>query len=183
MDLHLKDKVVLTTGSRRGIGLACAKAFAAEGCRMVLSGRSTAALAETEATLLVSGATVVAHAADVTKPDQATEVANVAVAAFGGIDILIDNVGGGGGWPHIADSTDDDWRTVLEENLIDRADDAAGPTTHDRLRGHRRDQRRLDVGLDGTAHCCDHGSHVEDEFSLLVPLNVVPVVPMGVYHI
>lgn len=43
---------------------------------------------------------------------------SAAVAAFGGIDILVNNVGGGGGGPRIADSTDDDWREVLEINLI-----------------------------------------------------------------
>jgi 3-oxoacyl-[acyl-carrier protein] reductase len=118
MDLQLKDKVVLATGSSRGIGLACAKAFAAEGCRIMLSARSAAALAEAEATLKESGATVAAYAADVAKPDQAADLVKAAVAAFGGIDILINNVGGGGGGPRIADSTDDDWRTVLEANLI-----------------------------------------------------------------
>jgi 3-oxoacyl-[acyl-carrier protein] reductase len=118
MDLNLKDKVVLVTGSSRGIGLATARAFAAEGCRLVLSGRSMAGLSETEAELRASGASVVAHAADVTQPDGAASVVQAAVAAFGGIDILINNVGGGGGGARIADSTDDDWRNVLEVNLI-----------------------------------------------------------------
>ena len=118
MDLHLKDKVVLITGSSRGIGLATASAFAAEGCRVMLSARSAASLAEAEATLRASGAQVVSHAGDVTKAEDAGRVVEAAVAAFGGIDILINNVGGGGGGPRIADSTDDDWRTVLEANLI-----------------------------------------------------------------
>ncbi|HEX3991893.1 MAG TPA: SDR family NAD(P)-dependent oxidoreductase, partial [Acetobacteraceae bacterium] len=91
MDLHLKDKVVLTTGSSRGIGLACAKAFAAEGCRIMLSGRSPAVLAETETALRANGATVAAHAADVTDPNQAADVIQSTVAAFGGIDILVNN--------------------------------------------------------------------------------------------
>jgi 3-oxoacyl-[acyl-carrier protein] reductase len=118
MDLHLKDKVVLITGSSRGIGLATAKAFAAEGCRIVLSGRSTASLAEAEAALRASGATVAAHVADVTKPEEAAAAIQAATSAFGGIDILINNVGGGGGGPRIADSADDDWRNTLEVNLI-----------------------------------------------------------------
>ena len=41
-----------------------------------------------------------------------------AAAAFGGIDILVNNVGGGGGGARIADSTDEDWRGALERNLI-----------------------------------------------------------------
>jgi 3-oxoacyl-[acyl-carrier protein] reductase len=43
MDLHLRDKVALITESSRGIGLASAKAFAADGCRLVLSARSASA--------------------------------------------------------------------------------------------------------------------------------------------
>jgi 3-oxoacyl-[acyl-carrier protein] reductase len=118
MDLHLKSKVALITGSSRGIGLATARSFAAEGCRLVISGRSAPILAEVEAALRASGATVVSHAADVLKPDEAAGVVQAAAAAFGGIDILVNNVGGGGGGPRIADSTDDDWRAVLEANLI-----------------------------------------------------------------
>ena len=64
------------------------------------------------------GATVAARAADVTKPDEAAGLVQAAVEAFGGIDILINSVGGGIGGSGIADSTDDDWRTVLEVNLV-----------------------------------------------------------------
>jgi len=97
MDLKLTGKVALITGSSRGIGLATAKAFAAEGCRLMLSARSAEQLAEAGASLRASTANVAVHAADVSKPDEAAGLVQAAVAAFGGIDILINNVGGGGG--------------------------------------------------------------------------------------
>ena len=118
MDLKLAGKVALITGSSRGIGLATAKAFAAEGCRLMLSARSAAPLAEAEAALRTSALDVAAHAADVSKPDEAAGLVQAAVAVFGGIDVLINNVGGGGGGARIADSTDDDWRGAMERNLI-----------------------------------------------------------------
>jgi 3-oxoacyl-[acyl-carrier protein] reductase len=118
MDLHLKDKVVVITGSSRGIGLATAKSFAAEGSRLVLSARSAGALREAEASFRAAGAKVAAQVADVTNPDQAAQLVAAAIKAFGGVDILINNVGGGQGGPRVADSTDDDWHAVFELNLV-----------------------------------------------------------------
>src|SRR5258708_4637791 len=121
MDLHLNDKVVLITGSSRGIGLATAKAFAAEGSRLMLSARSADALADAESVLRASGATVASRVADVTQPDDAARLVEAAVSAFGHIDILVNNVAGGGGGPRIADSTDDDWRNSMEFIVIQTA--------------------------------------------------------------
>ena len=118
MDLGLRGKVALITGSSRGIGLATAKAFAVEGCRIMLSARSTERLREAETALRASSAEVAACTADVGSPEDAARLIAAAVAAYGGIDILINNVGGGGGGARIADSSDDDWRGALERNLI-----------------------------------------------------------------
>jgi 3-oxoacyl-[acyl-carrier protein] reductase len=118
MDLKLTGKVALITGSSRGIGLATAKAFTAEGCRVMLSARSTEHLREAETALRATGAEVAAYAGDVSDPDQAAQLIEATVAAYGGIDILVNNVGGGGGGARIAESTDDDWRGALERNLI-----------------------------------------------------------------
>jgi 3-oxoacyl-[acyl-carrier protein] reductase len=121
MDLRLHDKVVLITGSSRGIGLATAKAFAAEGSRLMLSARSADALVEAESTLRATGAAVASRVADVTRPDDAARLVEAAVSAFGHIDILVNNVAGGGGGPRIADSTDDDWRNSMEFIVIQTA--------------------------------------------------------------
>jgi 3-oxoacyl-[acyl-carrier protein] reductase len=118
MDLHLDGKVALITGSSRGIGLATARAFAVEGCRLMLSARSPDALHQAEAVLRDTGATVASEVADVTQPGDAARLVQASVAAFGGIDILVNNVGGGVGGRNIADSTDEDWRATLEMNLL-----------------------------------------------------------------
>jgi len=118
MDLRLTGKVVLITGSSRGIGLATVKAFAAEGCRIMLSARSAEQLSDAELALRATGAAVAAHAADVGHPAEAARLIDATVAAYGGIDVLVNNVGGGGGGARIADSSDDDWRGALERNLV-----------------------------------------------------------------
>jgi 3-oxoacyl-[acyl-carrier protein] reductase len=118
MDLKLTGKVAVITGSSRGIGLATAKAFAAEGCRVMLSARSAERLREAETALRATGGEVAAHAADVGSPDDAGRLIDAAVAAYGGVDVLVNNVGGGGGGARIADSTDEDWRGALERNLV-----------------------------------------------------------------
>ena len=118
MDLELAGKVALVTGSSRGIGLATAKALAAEGCRIMLTARSAEQLRDAERGLHRAGAEVSAHAVDVGSPDDAAGLIEATISAFGGIDILVNNVGGGGGGARIADSSDDDWRGALERNLI-----------------------------------------------------------------
>lgn len=118
MNLGLQGKAALVTGSSRGIGLATAKAFAAEGCRIMLSARSPERLREAETALRAAGAEVAAHAADVGSPDGAARLIEATCVAHGGIDILVNNVGGGGGGARIADSSDDDWRGALERNLV-----------------------------------------------------------------
>ena len=67
MDLKLAGKIVLVTGSSRGIGLAAAKAFADEGCPLMLRGARRATCGGGKK-LRVTGAQVVAHAADVGMP-------------------------------------------------------------------------------------------------------------------
>ena len=120
MDLGLKDKVAIVTGSSRGIGLAIAKALAAEGCRVCVCARTEPRLrdAAREAGEAAGGEQrVLAVAADVSRADGAERVVSRAVDAFGGIDILVNNVGAAGGGD-LLDTTDDDWQHAVDQTLF-----------------------------------------------------------------
>jgi len=88
--LELKDRVAVVTGGSRGIGAALARALAQAGARVVISGRTRRTLDETAQAIGATG--VVADAMD---RDSAQEPVRQAIARFGGIDILVNNVGGG----------------------------------------------------------------------------------------
>jgi 3-oxoacyl-[acyl-carrier protein] reductase len=117
MDLHLAGRVVLITGASRGIGLATAAGFAAEGARLVLSARGTDGLRAAAASL-GGAASVTTVPADVTDAAGAEALVRAAVEAHGRIDVLVNNVGGSPGGRRIAESTDEDWRRTLELNLV-----------------------------------------------------------------
>lgn len=93
MDLHLKDKVVLITGGSKGIGLACAHAFAAEGARVSIASRSAQNLVAAAAQLAAAGFEVDTQVADLTDAGQATRAVRAAEAALGPIDILVNSAG------------------------------------------------------------------------------------------
>ena len=96
MDLALQDKVAIITGSSRGLGLACASSLAAEGCRVTLCARGEARLNEAAAEVrrLAGGRDrVLAVRADVATEKGVEDVVVRTVEAFGGLDILVNNVG------------------------------------------------------------------------------------------
>src|SRR5512136_839982 len=95
MDLHLKDKCALITGSSRGLGYATALALAREGCRVAINSRND--LKVTEAAKVIAhetGAQVIGLAGDVADPDVPERLVGESARAFGGLDILITNAGG-----------------------------------------------------------------------------------------
>ena len=96
MDLGLTDKVAVVTGSSRGLGLASARALVAEGCRVCICARGSEQLAE--AALEVEAAArrpnmILAVQADVSTPAGIEMVIARAVETFGGLDVLVNNVG------------------------------------------------------------------------------------------
>jgi 3-oxoacyl-[acyl-carrier protein] reductase len=122
MDLALRDKVAIVTGSSKGLGLASARALAEEGCRVTICARGGSALAEAAAQLTaLSGSQdkdrVLAVAADLTTAAGVEDVVSRTVEAFGGLDILVNNVGVAKG-AGIVDTSDEEWQASFDQTLF-----------------------------------------------------------------
>jgi len=137
MDLNLNDKVALVTGSSRGLGLAAARALVAEGCRVCICARGAERLAE--AALEVEAAArrpnmVIAVQADLSTAAGVELVMARTVDAFGGLDILVNNVARASG-AGLLDTSDAEWQAAFDDTLYPaiRASRLAVP--HMRQRG------------------------------------------------
>ncbi len=113
MDLQLEGKAAIVTGSSRGLGLASARALAAEGCRVCMCARGKDALEQAAAEIPNS----IAVAADLSTPEGTATVAEAALAAFGAIDILINNVATAKG-TDIVGTPDGEWQEAFDQTLF-----------------------------------------------------------------
>ena len=95
MDLHLKDKRALVTGSSRGLGYAVALGLAREGCRVAVNSRKTETCSAAAAKIgMETGTQAIGLLGDVSSPPVPAQLVSAAVQAFGGLDILVCNAGG-----------------------------------------------------------------------------------------
>lgn len=117
MDLGLATKVALVTGSSRGLGRASAIGLAAEGCRVCITARGADVLREAEREIAAAGGQVLAVAADVTKAEEVRRLVEAVEKAFGGVDILVNNVGGSRG-AGLMETTDEQFQEALDANLF-----------------------------------------------------------------
>ena len=92
METGLKDKVVIITGGGGGIGRACALAFAAEGCRVVVADVNEAQARAVAAEVGGPGRAI-AVTVDVTSPESVQALFDATLAAFGQVDVLVNGAG------------------------------------------------------------------------------------------
>ena len=109
----LQGKVVVVTGGSRGIGLAIARACAAEGASLAIVGRDRKALARAAREMTGDVQTI---AADITHPSQVTRVFSRIRERFGRVDALVNNAGVFTYKPFVR-TTLADWRRNIETNL------------------------------------------------------------------
>jgi len=118
LDLQLTGKAAIVTGSSRGLGLASARALVSEGCRVCLCARGAEALerAAVELRTLPGSPQIITATADLATAEGAEKVVNATIQAFGGIDILVNNVGTAKG-TDIVNTGDAEWQEAFDQTL------------------------------------------------------------------
>ncbi len=116
MDLGLKDKVAIVTGSARGLGAAMVRRLAQEGARVVVTGILREQAEATAAALRADGLQAHCVIADITKAADVQRLVDETVATFGGVHVLVNNAG----MPrdkYLVKMTEEDWELVMNVML------------------------------------------------------------------
>ena len=111
------DKIVLITGATSGIGLACARKFADNGDKLILTGRNAQRLAEVKAALTEKGTQVLTFVFDVRDREQAKAMIESLPAEWQQIDVLVNNAGLALGLEPEYEVNPDDWETMVDTNI------------------------------------------------------------------
>lgn len=119
MDLQLADKVAMVSGGSRGIGFHIARELAAEGCHVIVSGRGEKDLKDAlnELGSQKSSSRVASFRGDITDKGVPEQFLQETIDCFGGVDILVNNVGGSDP-KTLLESSDEEWARVFSLNLF-----------------------------------------------------------------
>lgn len=118
MDLNLKDKRALVTGSSRGLGYAIACLLASEGCRVAINSRNAERLSEAAKKIATdTNAEILPLVGDVSLPDIPDALVEQTAHTFGGLDLLVTNAGGppSGKFDNFMDAT---WQKAIDLSLV-----------------------------------------------------------------
>lgn len=116
MNLPLTGRIALVTGGSKGIGRAIVQALAKEGARVAATARGADSLRVMKNEL--SGLEILTVAADATDQEAVSSAVNRVIETYGGMDILVNNVGGAGIFGGFPDLTDEDWRSAFDLNVL-----------------------------------------------------------------
>ncbi len=122
MELQLAGKRALVTGSSSGIGRGIAQVLAREGAVVIVHGRNRERAGATAEAIRSAGGTAHIAIGDLASDEGAAAVAKAALEQAGGIDILVNNIGGnesaGGGLNGWFNDTPDVWGGTMQQNLV-----------------------------------------------------------------
>jgi 3-oxoacyl-[acyl-carrier protein] reductase len=136
MNLGLENKTAVITGASRGIGRAIALALAAEGCRVAIAARGEEALNAVAEEIRRDGGAAVAVPGDLTLPGSAERLIARAAETFGGVDVLVNNLGGSApANKPFMETEPKDWRGVVSVNLYPAVECTRLAVPHFRQRG------------------------------------------------
>ena len=110
-------KTVLITGATSGIGLGCARKFAQNGDRLILTGRNTGKLSAISSELQAQGTEVLTIAFDVRDREAARQAIESLPAAWQQIDVLVNNAGLALGLEPEYEGDLDDWEAMIDTNI------------------------------------------------------------------
>ena len=114
----LIGKVAVITGGTRGIGMAIAKAYIAEGASVVIASRSKKSVDEATEQLQRSGGKAVGMPVNVSEYSQVCSLKRLAIETFGGVDIWINNAGTAGPYGPTAEFTPQAFYQVIQTNIF-----------------------------------------------------------------
>lgn len=111
------NKVVMITGATSGIGMACARKFAENGDRLILTGRNEDRLADIKKELVAQGADVLTLVFDVRDREKASQAVKTLPAEWQEIDVLVNNAGLALGLEPEYEGNLDEWETMIDTNV------------------------------------------------------------------
>lgn len=113
----MKGKTIFITGATSGIGQACARKFAAMGCRLILNGRNLVKLSALEQELIASGVEVLVLAFDVRDREAMRRAVGTLSEDWRNIDVLINNAGLVIGMDKEHEGSLEEWDIVIDTNI------------------------------------------------------------------